>query len=159
MTYFIDEIRTARNLVSLFLDQNKIVGNLTRYGTNNYSNLNLTENTSIIFRLELFNMNDTHKELNLFFSNIIMPYLEEERNETLNAIQNKINGQENLFYILIAIHIIIIVAIIFVYWIPMIKWTNIDLYKTKNMLTIIPVQILSAQPYSKILLNIKDKNN
>ena len=160
MTYFIDEIRTAKNLVSLLLEQNKIVGNLTRYnGKETYKNLNLTENSPLIFRLELFNMKNTHKELNLVFSNKISPYIDEERKLTLTSILNKISGLENLFYILAVIHIVILFLVFIFIWIPILGKINISLNKTKNMLTIMPVKILALQPGIKILLKLKDKNN
>ena len=36
---------------------------------------------------------------------------------------------------------------------------NIEIYKAKNILSIIPIQILASLPDIKILLNLSSKNN
>ena len=41
----------------------------------------------------------------------------------------------------------------------MIRRMNIEIYKTKNMLSIIPLQILASQPNIRILLNISKNND
>ena len=51
-----------------------------------------------------------------------------------------------------------IVSILF-YLIPEINKLNIEIYKTKNILSIIPVQILASLPNIKTLLKISLKNN
>ena len=158
---FIEEIRNARNYMKLLLDQELLVGNLSKYIFYYYndSTFSLDKNDTLIFRMKVFNMEQTHYRLNIIFQNIILQYINEERNITLNSIEKSVEKGHIQFIILIFIYNTIIIVYFLFYWIPMIKVLNTEIYKTKKMLSIIPVQILVSQPNIKELLNISTNNN
>ena len=158
---FIEEIRNARNYMKLLIDQEVLVGNLSKFIFSYYndSTYSLDKNDTLIFRMKVFNMEQTHYRLNIIFQNIILQYINEERNLTLNSIENSVEKGHIQFIILITIYSIIVLVYFLFYWIPMIKVLNTEIYKTKKMLSIIPVQILVSQPNIKELLNISTNNN
>ena len=62
------------------------------------------------------------------------------------------------FLILVNIIFLVIMSFLFFfYFIPVINYINNTIYKTKNMLSIIPLSILSTQNGVKALLNLSDK--
>jgi hypothetical protein len=159
---FIEEIRMARNYIKILLNKKMIVGNLSnktqlKLIENEY--LDLINNKSVIFRMDLFNMNKTHFKLNLIFINIIQQYIYKEKNLTFDSIISSISNGHLIYIILIISHILIIILSVFFFWIPKIKYMNIEIYKAKNILSIIPIQILASLPDIKILLNLSSKNN
>ena len=159
---FIEEIRMERNYIKVLLNKKMIVGNLSnktqiKLIENEY--LDLINNKTVIFRMNLFNMNKTHFKLNLIFINIIQQYIYKERNITFNSIISSINNGHAIYIILISSHILIIILSLFFFWIPKIKYMNIEIYKAKNILSIIPIQILASLPDIKILLKLSSKNN
>ena len=86
-----------------------------------------------------------------------MQYIIKERNITMDLIKEDREGGYALYIILIAIYAAILIFIFGIYWIPMIRRLNIEIYKTKNMLGIIPVQILASLPNIRELLDISYK--
>jgi hypothetical protein len=159
---FIEEIRMARNYIKILLNKKMIVGNLSnktqlKLIENEY--LDLINNKSVIFRMDLFNMNKTHFKLNLIFINIIQQYIYKEKNLTFDSIISSISNGHLIYIILITSHILIIMLSVIFFWIPKIKYMNIEIYKAKNILSIIPIQILASLPDIKILLNLSSKNN
>ena len=159
INYFVEEIRMKRNKVYKLIKNKLLVGNLTDLNDQQFWNdeyLNL-KNKSLIFRLEIFNKEEIHNRLNSMYIHIIYQYINKERNLTINEITNIINNRHINCIILIACHCIIVIIIIMLYWVPKIKVMNIEIYKTKNMLSIIPVQILASLPNIKKLLNISIK--
>ena len=161
---FLEELRMIRNYVKLLLNKKLIVGNLSNkdelikyydtldefYGLNN--------NKSLIFRMNLFNMNKIHSRINNIFFNIILGYINNERNNTIDLIEKNIINGHAIYIILILSNIIVIMFLVIFFWIPKIKNMNVEIYKAKNILTIIPIQILASLPNIKILLNINNKS-
>ena len=157
---FVDDIRYARNILKNFLSYpGVIVGNLTLHDNITDAKI-LNEqfklNPFSFYRLYLFNT-FLHSRLNIRFMNIIMQYIIKERDVSINSIQNNVEGGYIIYVILIIIFGAIICIIFFFYWIPLIRKLNMEIYKTKNMLTIIPVQILASLPNIRDLLNISNK--
>ena len=139
-----------------------IVGNLsnkTEIKVIEHEYLDLINNKTVIFRMDLFNMDKTHFKLNLIFINIIQQYIYEERRITFRSIIRSISNGHSVYIILISAHILIIMFSVIFYWVPKIKYMNIEIYKAKNILSIIPIQILASLPDIKILLNLSSKNN
>ena len=158
---FVEEIRNSRNYMKLLLDEDKVVGKLSEVIDidSNDSTYQLDKNDTQIFRMKVFNMEQTHYGLNIIFHNIIMKYIDKERNMTMMAIENSISNGHLKYIIFIIVYIFLFLIIFIFYWIPMVKKMNIEVYKTKNMLSIIPVQILASQPNIKELLNISNNND
>ena len=161
---FIDEIRIKKNIIRLLLEMGIIIGDLTEYKTeswhdmyfdlfNKETNEDLT--TKIRFRLELFNDGYFHTISNIYFINIILPCLNENRKIIFNYLT--IVGKNNIFYFLLTVFILFLVAIYIFYWSPNIKRLNAKIFETKNMLKIIPMYILMADMNIKTLLHISTK--
>ena len=110
----------------------------------------------IYYRLEIFNQN-IHYDLVTKFLNVILQYILQEKDISTECILNYIEGGYIIYIVLISIFALIICGIFWFYWIPMIRVLNMEIYKTKNMLTIIPVQILASLPNIRELLNISNK--
>ena len=156
---FLEEVRNARNLMTLFLDEKIIVGNLSAIMdyTDNDETFGIDVNKTLIFRMKVFNLEQIHKRLNIIFLNIILQYINQERDITIETTDESLINAYMLFIILIIVYIVILLLIFFFYWIPMIQTRNIEIYKTKNMLSIIPVKILASQPNIRELLDISTK--
>ena len=161
---FVEEIRMKRNYIKLLLEKGVIVGNFSDIlNLKNYSkwtdqNLGIKNNKSLIFRMSLFNMEKTHSRLNIIFMHIIMQYINTERNMTYNLVEANVKGGYAIYIILILFHMFIIILISSIYLIPKVKEMNVEIYKAKNILTIIPVQILATLPNIRTLLNIPLNN-
>ena len=158
---FIEEIRIARNDMKSLLDKNILVGNLSVFTDTNFNDtsLGLDKNETLKFRMIVFNLESLNSRLNIIFLNIILQYIDKERNLTIYAIDNFVTSGHILYVIILIIYIILFLILFIFYWIPNIRRMNIEIYKTKNMLSIIPVQILAAQPDINELLNISSKND
>ena len=160
-SFYIEKLREYRNDVKYLLDNELIRGNLTRYGREIWTNDNLfnspglVNDTQPIFRLDLFNDNEKHYELNTMFVSVILPYIDTVRSLTMNIITNSFATKENTYIILLILYMILIFTLFVVYWLPKIKSLNIEIFKTKNMLAIIPLNILASQNQIITLLNIK----
>ena len=161
---FIDEIRIKKNIIRILLGMDIIKGNLTEYKTedwhkmyydlfNNEINEDIT--TKIRFRLELFNDGYFHLISNIYFINIILPYLNENRKIIFEYLT--IVGKNKIFYFLLSVFVLFLVAVYIFYWSPNIKRLNRIIYETKNMLKIIPMHILIADTNIKTLLHISMK--
>ena len=149
INYFIEELRNARNYMQLLLENKCFDGIISEI---NEDDTNI--NSVLIARMKVFNMEQTHYRLNIIFQNIIMLYINQERNMTLITIEKSLNNCHIIYIILIVVYISLFLLGLLFYWIPMIRTMNNEIYKTKKMLAIIPVQILASQPNIKELLNI-----
>ena len=68
--YFLDQIRIKKNIVKYKLENENVVGNLTTYN-NDMTNI-LEKNPNAKFRLQLFNEENLHSEINFLFFDIIL---------------------------------------------------------------------------------------
>ena len=158
---FIEEIRNAREYMKLLLDKQVLVGNLSEYidVSDDDTTYGLDLNDSLMFRMKVFNMEQTHFRVNIIFVNIILQYINQERNITFQAIEKSVKNEHIKYVLVLIIYIIIFLIIFLFYWIPLIKTLNLEIYKTKKMLSIIPLQILASHPNIKELLNISTKSD
>ena len=158
---FIEEVRNARDFMKLLLDKQVLVGNLSGLiGYNeNDSTYGIDKNRTLIFRMKVFNMEETHYRLNIIFFNILYQYITQIRIITINSIEEHVTNLHMTYILLIVSYIVIFIIMYFFYWIPMIRNMDVEIYKTKNMLSIIPVKILASQPNIKKLLNISSIAN
>ena len=159
-----EEIRTFKNLVNQLLLENSIVGNLTLYGSKYWNEkeiineMNTRNGTRLFYRLFLFNNNSYHKDINLLFINAIYPYINEEIEITIDAINDAIKDKGSTIIIFFTCYLSAITLLFILYWIPMINDMNLTFYKTKKMLSIIPLHILASQTNINTILNINDNN-
>ena len=161
INHFIEEIRNSRNYMNLLLEKKILIGNLSENIKleNNKTFLNLLENNNLTFRMKVFNLNQTHYRLNIIFQNIILQNINQERIMITDSIKDSVINGHLIYIIFIIAYIALFVLVFLFYWIPMIKKVNNEIYKTKKLLSIIPVQILASQPNIKELLNISTNND
>ena len=126
------------------LDNYNVIGNLTEYNITKMINLynNNANNNKTIFRLDLFNNEKIHKNINFLYFNIILENLELTR-YMINRFT--INGKNSYFIILIIIYVLLLCLLILVFFIPVIKFLNKQIYKAKNILSIVPINVLLYQ--------------
>ena len=160
-TTFIEEIRIYKNIINQLLNNGAIIGNLTLYGSKNWSDdeiindLENANNSPSFYRLYLFNNNSYHKDINILFINSLYPYIEEDRKINRDSINNKIKNKE-IKYIVYFIFIMFVITLLFlIFWLPKIKKMNSIIYETKKTLSIIPIHILASQDNIYNLLNIE----
>ena len=155
--YFLEELKIYKHIFSKKLEKKIYYGNLTKYDNNSFKEDEIiNNNTENIFRFKIFNDDSLHKSLNQIFANIILPYIQKSRKNVYELI-----SLENVAGYLIILNIIfftLITIVFFTYFIPMIKFINNIIYKTKNMLSIIPLSILSTQNGVSSLLNLSKKD-
>ena len=157
-TYFIEELRINRNLVKYLLNKGILRGSLNDYDEEiwlkdetipkvgeNYTGEN-------IFRLDLYNNETIHARLDLIFVNIILPYIEINRQIIIPHLS--IDDKEIYLNVTSVFYLIFIFLIYIIYLLLKIKSINNYIYKTKNMLTLIPLHILSSQNNIKKLLHL-----
>jgi hypothetical protein len=158
---FIEEVRNARDFMKLLLDKQVLVGNLSKFieFKQNDSTYGINKNRTLIFRMKVFNMEETHYRLNIIFFNILYQYINQLKIITINSIEQHVTNLHMSYILLIVSYIVIFIFIYVFYWIPMIRNMDVEIYKTKNMLSIIPVKILASQPNIKKLLNISSIAN
>ena len=161
-TSITEEIRIYKNMVNQLLLNNSIIGNLTLYGSKIWNDKNITDElnkndenrTRVYYRLYLFNNNSFHKDINILYANAIYPYIDEERIITIKAVNDSIKNKERTYIIFLVSFFVVITLLFFIYWIPLIKNMNVSIYKTKKILSIIPLHILASQSNINMLLNI-----
>ena len=157
-THFIEEIRINRYIVKYLLNLGILRGSLNDYDEEiwlkdetipkvgeNYTGEN-------IFRLDLYNNETIHAHLDLIFVNIILPHIEINRQIIIPHLS--IDGTEIYLNVTSVFYLIFIFLIYIIYLLLMIKSINIYIYKTKNMLTLIPLHILSSQNNIKKMLHL-----
>ena len=158
-SYFIEEIRFLKDMYENFIDVSKPINNLTLTGLkDNNEKWPLDENEIksyisndpiIFFNLEMFS------NLNLLMSNIIIPYLDNLKRLTINSLNKYLNEEYQKYIIIIIIYICIITISFFLIWVPFVNTLNKNIYRTKNMLSIIPIEVLSSISNIDILLDMK----
>ena len=156
--YFLQEITINKNIMIYKLKHENIVGNLTNYNHTEYMNdakipkVNGNSDNNNIFRLDLFNNYTIHARLNVIFYSIILPYINIGKKTTFFNLT-----LDWVIIILTRLNIAflaIVTLVFFFYFIPMINFINNIIYKTKNLLSIIPLNILATQNGVSSLLNL-----
>lgn len=142
----------------LILDKMIFVGNLSEPSLDYLidEDVGIDLNSTLKYWINAFNFEKTHYRLNIFL-NIIVQYIDKERNITLNTIEDSFNNKHFNYVFLIIIYIIFFLIMFFFYWIPMVRSLDMEIYKTKKMLSIIPLQILTSHQNIREPLNISKK--
>jgi len=155
---FIEELRVNKFFVQYLIGSGVLKGSLNDYDEEKFLKdecvprvgQNYTGNYT--FRLDLYNNETIHAHLDLVFVNIILPYI--EINSKIIIPHLTIDNKENVLYITTFFYLAFIILVYFVYLLLMIKSINDRIYKTKNMLKLIPIHILSTQNNIKDLLHL-----
>ena len=142
-----------------YIDISKPMNNLTLTGLEeNIKKWPLEEKELEAYKnndpIKMFNIK-TFSDLNLMFSNIIIPFLDNLKKLTIDSLNKYLNDEYQKFNIFIIIYICIISIGFFLFWVPFVNKLNSTIYRTKNMLTIIPIEVLSSISNIEKLLDIK----
>jgi hypothetical protein len=144
ISFWVEEIRIKKNYVLLLIDMDKIA--------------KLWDNEEIRI-ITVFNSPDIHPDVNYMFNFGILTYINQERNSTIEKMLETFKTKNRNYIITIIIYLFLIVIFYIIYLNPIINGIKILIYKTKNMLTIIPVEILTSQTNIKNILNISELND
>ena len=107
----------------------------------------------------VYNSLDIHPDVNYMFNFGILTFINQERNLTIEKMMETFNAKSINYIISMVTFFFLIVIFYIIYLNPVINGIKILIYKTKNMLTIIPVEILTSQTNIKNILNISDLND
>ena len=144
ISFWVEEIRIRKNYALLLTDMDKIA--------------KLWDDEEIRI-IAVFNSPDIHPDVNYMFNFGILTYINQERNSTIEKMLETFKTKNRNYIITIIIYFFLIVIFYIIYLNPIINGIKILIYKTKNMLTIIPVEILASQTNIKSILNISDLND
>ena len=163
-SYFIEEKRFLKEIYENYIDISKLMNNLTLTGLEkNIKKWPLKEN-----ELETYINNDSIKifnlkmfsDFNFMFSNIIIPFLDNFKKLTIDSLNKYLNDEKQNYNIFIIIYLCIIIIGFFLFWVPCVNKLNSTIYRTKNMLIIIPIEILySTSNIENIQINKLIINN
>ena len=90
---------------------------------------------------------------------MIIPYIDVVSNNLSKAILKGLKNNKLLYIILTCFYIIIMICIYIFIWIPFQTNLSQTIFKTKNMLTIIPKEVLSELTNIHKLLDLGQKKN
>jgi hypothetical protein len=148
---FVDLIRIGTNFIKYYFKKEiSIVGNLTEYGITEYKNISDNQK----FRLYLFNNKTTHDNINVIFYHLLLPYYSDIINETSANIINITNNAQSLYLIIMICYVSITIVFALSMWVPFVFELNSLLNKSKKILRIIPIHILSTLTNIKKILNL-----
>ena len=155
---FLESLRKNRYILKYLLSTGKIVGGLNDYnqdlwlmdertpliGKNNTGNY--------IFRLDLYNDDTVHAYLDLIFVNILLPYIDINRKYVIPFIS--LDGSDYFLRLTTVFYVLIVFAVFCIYLLLEIKFLNKHIYRTKNLLRLIPLNILMSLGNIKSLLDL-----
>ena len=150
----LDLTRMGFNFVKYYyLKENNIVGNLSEYGKYEYK---IEDNET--FRIEMFNNDTIHTNLNVIFIQSLLPFYLGVINITSIAIQKAVSDVDSPYLIFLICYIVLNAILFLTIWIPFIKNMNSIIYNAKKILGIIPIHILSTLSNIKTILELKKIN-
>ena len=155
---FLETLRKAKFVMRYLLSTGKIVGGLNDYnqdlwlqderipqiGKNNTGNYR--------FRLDLYNDKTVHSYLDLIFVNILLPYIDINRKYVIPFIS--LDGSDYFLRLTTVFYVLIVFAVFCIYLLLEIKFLNKHIYRTKNLLRLIPLNILMSLNNIKSLLDL-----
>jgi hypothetical protein len=164
ISYYLEELRTQKNYFDKMLytvNETKYKYNNTLYGTYNYEDLkenskSVNYNETEYNDLDPFNIfNQEHVfQLSIIRRYFLLPIYNDTLNEFYICIKNFWSTSYDIFLAVMIILLLLMTTFYLAYWIPTIFTIDEDIYKTKNMLSIIPKDVLATIPGINKLLNL-----
>jgi hypothetical protein len=149
---FFHGFRNMRNIAIYKHLTEYIYGNLTEYDVKLWETYTPTSKKPILFKLELFNDKELHSEINLMYINIILPYIDIFRKEILKRVSlKKYSSYFTLYFLLF---LLLILLLYFSFLLPRIRYLNKFIFLTKNLLSLIPLSILTTENNIKSFYNL-----
>ena len=155
---FLESLRKNKYILKYLLSTGKIVGSLNDYNQDLWLKderipligKNNTEN--YIFRLDLYNDDTVHAYLDLIFVNILLPYIDINRKYVIPFIS--LDGSDYYLRLTTAFYVLIVFVIFCLYLLLEIRFLDKHIYRTKNLLRLIPLNILMSLGNIKSLLDL-----
>ena len=155
---FLEALRKSIYIVKYLIENNKTLGRLNDYNQDIWlkderiPRVGRNNSGNYIFRLNLYNDDTVHGYLDLIFVNILLPYIDINRKHIIPYLS--IEGKDYYLRLTTTFYAIIIAGIFFVYLSLEIKILNKHIYQTKNLLRLIPLNILLSLGNIKSLLDL-----
>ena len=150
VSFWIEEIRIKKNYAVSVNNKEIIITN----NENDEEGISMLHSNTIF----LYNNGEIHPDVNFLFNYVILPYINEERKLSVDKIIETINSKKKIYIILLIAYFILIIILYIFFWRPIINSSKYLIYKTKNMLRIIPVEILVSQTNIKSLIGVSYLN-
>ena len=131
---------------------------------NVYSNISKENNIGIYEIMKLYNatnpalilQEETHKITVIIYRYVVMRVVQSALDNLFDAIHLAFDDTITISLIINCIFIGVVVVGFFAMWLPFVLGENETIYKTKNMLSIIPKEVLITLPHINIMLGIED---
>ena len=152
------EIKRIYEVNEIKMKMNNININLTKLGTADYYNntldyRNKKELYDFYTPINLFN-NNKMKQLQILFRFLLTKIFQDIINALSNAIGDGFDKKEKLLLIMIIAYLVVCFGLYILFWRGYVNSLTKIIYKTKNMLLIIPKEVLSSLTSIHKLLNI-----
>ena len=145
-------------MVKYIIENNKTLGRLNDYNQDIWlkderiPQVGKNNSGEYIFRLDLYNDGTVHGYLDLIFVNIILPYLDISRKYIIPFLS--LDGKTYYLRLTTTFYVLLVAAIFLLYLLIKIKFLNKHIYRTKNLLRLIPLNILLSLGNIKSLLDL-----
>ena len=163
ISYYLNELRTQKNYFDKMLNdanEKNYKYNNSLFGTDKYDEI-INKNAQGFNEAEYnefdpFNIfNEEHVfQLSMIRRYYLLPIYNDTLNEFYKCIRNFWSTSYDIFLAVMVILLLLITTFYLAYWIPTIYSIDEDIYKTKNMLSIIPKDVLATIPGINKLLNL-----
>ena len=102
---------------------------------------------------------ETHKTANIIYRFVVMKVVQSALDNLFDAIHIAFDKTTEISYVINIVFTIVVFIGFFALWLPFVLGENETIYKTKNMLSIIPREVLFTLPHINIMLGIDDEGN
>ena len=166
LTTYIEEIRIMRDLQKYYLEnalKYHFEYNESLIGTKFQKHL-YPEDESL---MEIYNRynpvlilnEDTHKNSIIIYRFVVMKIVQNALDNLFDAIHDSFDDTKLNSYIINIVFMVVVTLGFFLFWLPFVLGENDTIYKTKNMLSIIPNEVLFTLPHINIMLGIDEEGN
>ena len=181
LTTYIEEIRIMRDLEKYYLQNaekydfkynESLIGtayeyylypNITKYNIEHYpefkGNQTILTTTYNNYNPVLILNEDTHKHATIIFRFVVMKIVQSALDNLFDAIHEAFEETTTVCYIINITFMALVTIGFFLFWLPFVLGENDTIYKTKNMLSIIPNEVLFTLPHINIMLGIDEEGN
>ena len=166
LTTYIEEIRIMRDLQKYYLENAAIYGFLynesligTKFERFLYPEDNATYQLYKQFNPVLILNETTHKHAIIIYRFVVMKIVQSALDNLFDAIHVAFDDTTTVSYIINITFMAVVTIGFFLFWLPFVLGENDTIYKTKNMLSIIPNEVLFTLPHINIMLGIDDEGN
>ena len=129
-----------------------------------YENISERDNIGVYEIMQLYNktnpalilQEDTHKITIIIYRYVVMEVVQSALDNLFDAIHLAFDNTSRISIVINVVFIGVVFLGFFALWLPFVLGENETIYKTKNMLSIIPKEVLITLPHINIMLGIED---